>query len=139
MRHRAVRAVILAAASGLLLGVAARLVMRFVALESGVAPGFSLGGSLEVVVFGALIGMPVALLFFVLRPRVQPRWPWPGLACGLLLFAVLAAAPPPAARSALADTPDTPAATAFAFALLLAAWGVALEALYRRVLAPRRG
>ena len=51
---------------------------------------------------------------------------------GLAVFGVLALAPPPAARSALADTPDTPAATAAAFALCFAVWGAGLEHIARR-------
>lgn len=112
---------------GVVLGAGARVVMRFVALESGIAAGFSTGGSLEVVVFGALVGAPAAWLFFTLRPRLALPAPVPGLLSGLTLFAVLALAPPPAARSALADTPDTPLATAVAFAVLFALWGVGLE------------
>ena len=120
--------------SGVLLGVAARMAMRFVALESGVPTGLSLGGSLEVVAFGATIGTPAALLFFAYRVRVQ-RWrPWLGLLYASCLFAVLSAAPPQAGRSALASTPDTPAATALAFGVLFVAWGLMLEYFVRRFL-----
>jgi hypothetical protein len=127
-----IRAWLLSCSSGLLLGVAARLTMRFVALESGVSPEFSLGGSLEVVIVGALIATPVSLLFFAFRTRVVKWRPWVGVVCGLSLFALLAAWPPPAARSALAATPDTPSATTAAFAVVFLAWGLLLE-----VLAPR--
>jgi len=123
--------------SGVILGVAARVTMRFVALEAGVSVGFSPGGSLEVVAFGVIIGTPVALLFFAFRSRGQVRQPWPGLLCSLSLFGILSAVPPPAARSALATTPDTPAATALAFGVVFIAWGVVLEYFARRVL-PRR-
>lgn len=120
--------------SGLLLGAAARVTMRFVALEAGVSVALSLGGSLEVVTFGALVGTPVALLFFVFRLRVQVWRPWLGLLCGFSLFAVLGALPPPAARSALAATPDTPALTVLAFGVLFVAWGLMLEYFARRLL-----
>jgi hypothetical protein len=80
------RALLPAAACGVLLGIAARLVMRFVARESGLDGAFSVEGSLEVVIFGALIGAPVAWLFFALRPRVSLRFPWAGVLCGLCLF-----------------------------------------------------
>jgi hypothetical protein len=121
------RHVVLAALSGLLLGVAARLTMRFVALESGVATGSSLGGTVEVIVYGALIGVPLALLFQIVRPRLGMRRPLAGALFGLAVFMLFAAFPPEPARSAMADTPDTPAATALAFAVLFVAWGVALE------------
>lgn len=122
-----IRAALSAAVSGVILGLAARLVMRFVALESGMRGGFSIGGSLEVIVFGALVGAPIALVFFLLRPRLRVRAPWAGLIAGFAVFAVMALLPPEAARSALDGTPDTPGATALAFAILFLAWGVLLE------------
>jgi hypothetical protein len=128
------RALMVSCVSGAFLGMAARVTMRVVALEAGASPGFSLGGSLEVVAFGAMIGTPVALLFFGFRSRVPSWQPWLGPLCGLSLFGVLSAVPPPAARSALAATPDTPAATALAFAILFAAWGLMLEYFARRFL-----
>jgi hypothetical protein len=117
--------------AGVWLGIAVRVAMRFVALESGVSVGFSVGGSLEVVAFGAMIGTPAALLFFVLRPRWPGSSPWAGVLCGLLLLAVLAILPLPAARSALRSTPDTPAATATAFGIAFVAWGLTLDYLAR--------
>ena len=118
-------------ASGLLLGVGVRAAMRFVALEACVPEGFSLGGSVEVVAASASLGTPVAAALFAVRRRVPvlPRWTGPGV--GATLFAALALFPPPAARSALADTPDTPAATAAAFALCFVAWGLAIDWIAR--------
>jgi hypothetical protein len=129
----AIRALAPAAACGVLLGIAVRLVMRFVAMESGLDGAFSVGGSLEVVAFGALIGAPVAWLFFVLRPRVNLRIPLAGVLCGLGVFLLFSLILPPAARSALANTPDTPAATALAFAVLFVVWGWILEYVGRRM------
>ena len=130
-----IRTLMSAALSGLLLGVGARVVMRFVALEAGMSYGSSLGGSFEVVAFGAMVGAPAAWLFFALRPRVPLGWPWAGVTYGVLLVGLLSAMPPPAARSALSDTPDTPAATAVAFGLLFASWGLSLE-YFNRLLIP---
>ena len=129
LRGELIRALGASCLSGLLLGVAARVTMRFVAREAGVSANFSLGGSLEVVAFGTMIGAPVAMLFFGIRPRLPVRRPWPGLLWGLSLFGILTAAPPPAAQSALAATPDTSAATALAFGVLFVTWGLALEYL----------
>lgn len=64
-------------AGGIVLGMAARLAMRWVALESGLAPGGSLGGTLEVIAFSVLVGTPIASVFLLLRPRI--RVPKPGL------------------------------------------------------------
>lgn len=114
---------------GLALGIGARLAMRFVALESGVEAGFSPGGSFEVAAMGVIVGMPVTLLFLLLRPRRRRRAPWRGALVGVLLFVVLWLLPLPAARAALDATPDTPLATAAVFALLFAVWGTVLEYL----------
>jgi hypothetical protein len=120
--------------SGIVLGIAARLVMRFIALESGLPGSYSLGGSLEVAAFGAMLGTPLAFAFLMLR-----RWffippPWAGLLFGLALFAVLSILRPPSAQSALAGTPDTPMATGLAFALLFVLWGIGLDLIGRRLL-----
>ena len=119
-------------ASGVALGIAVRLAMRFVALEACVPHGFSLGGSLEVVAAATLVGTPLTAAFLAMPPRLTAAARCPGLLLSLGLFALLALLPPPAARSALADTPDTPAATAAAFALCFVAWGVALDRIARR-------
>jgi hypothetical protein len=129
-----IRLMLISCVCGAFLGVAARVTMRFVALEAGVAPAFSLGGSLEVVAFGALIGAPVALLFLGIRSQVHGWHPWLGVLCGASLFGVLSAIPPPAARSALSATQDTPAASAAAFGVLFVAWGWMLESVARRFL-----
>jgi hypothetical protein len=118
-------------AAGLALGIPARVVMRFVALESGLDPGFSIGGSLEVIAFTTLVAAPAAAVFLATRHRIPIRRPWVGLVYGAAVFFTLAAWPPPAARSALTDTPDTPASTAVAFALLFLGWGLGLEWLSR--------
>lgn len=120
---------------GLVLGLAIRVAMRFVALEAGMSPGFSTGGSLEVVGFGALVGAPIAMVFFLLRPKIGVRGPGPGLLVGLTMFAAFALLPPPSARSALAATSDSPSATAALFGGVLAAWGLGSEYLHRRFLA----
>ena len=127
-----IRALIVGVGCGVGLGVAGRIAMRFVARESGLLGAFSVGGSLEVVAFGALLGAPIAWLFFALRPRVHLRSPWAGVLAGCGLFLVLSLVPPPAARSALAGTPDTPAATALTFAVLFVGWGWILEHVCQR-------
>jgi hypothetical protein len=114
-------------AAGLLLGVGSRGVMRWIALEAGMTGAYSRGGSVEVVIFGALVGFPIAVAFWAIRHRIP--WPRPlaGLAVGLGAVAVFALVPPPSARSALAGTPDTPGYTLAAFAVLFGGWGLALD------------
>lgn len=126
------RLLVLSVVSGIALGVAARVVMRFVALESGLPGSYSLRGSLEVAGFGTLLGTPLAFAFFLFRPKVALAAPWAGLIFGLALFGVLSVLRPPSAESALAGTPDTPSATAIAFALLFVLWGMGVDVLSRR-------
>ena len=126
----AVEWIALALGAGLWLGIAGRIAMRLVSLEAGVAPEFSTGGSVEVALFGALLGAPIALAFLIARSRWKlPAWS--GVIVGLLLFAALALVPPDPARSALVATPDSPAATAVLFGLAFASYGALLGALTR--------
>lgn len=119
--------------ASLVLGTAGRAVMRFVAWESGEAAGFSLGGSVDVILFGALVGTGVALGFWLVRPHIPLPAPWLGVILGLSLFVGFVWFPPQSARSALAATPDTPLFTALSFGGLLVAWSVALDVLGRHV------
>ncbi len=121
---------LLAASAGVVLGVAARIAMRLIALQAGVSSGFSLGGSVEVVLLGAVLGTPVALAFWACR--LYWRLPaWSGVLLALGLFAILALWPTPAARGALAATTDAPVVTAVIFAAAFLAYGVVLELLWR--------
>lgn len=121
---------LLAVCAGLILGVAARGAMRLVALQAEVAPAFSWGGSVEIVVLGALVGAPVALVFWACRERFHLP-PWSSVAAGLLVFGALAVWPPPSARSALRGTPDAPSLTGLAFGGVFLVYGIALEVLWR--------
>jgi hypothetical protein len=124
------RWLLLATCAGVTLGVAARIGMRLIAMQADVSPGFSLGGSLEVVVLGTMVGAPLALIFWACRYWLRmPAWAGPVMA--LLVFAAVAVQQPPAARSALRDTPDTPLVTAAVFAAVFAVYGLALEAIWR--------
>lgn len=103
--------------------------MRFIALEAGVAPGFSSGGSLEVILFGAMIGMPAALLVWACRGKWRLPF-WFGTFAGLALFVILSIFPPPAARSALGGTPDRPFWTTLLFAAAFVSYGAVLDAVW---------
>ena len=124
------RRVGLALVAGLLLGVASRVVMRVIGLLSGGVEGFSWGGTIEIVLFGILIGAPIALFFLALRSHLDWRRPWAGVALGVALFAATALNPPPSAASAMAGTADPPLATAALFAALWLGFGLLLEYLH---------
>jgi hypothetical protein len=123
--------VIRAIAAGLLLGVGGRVVMRAIALLAGLAPESSLGGSLEVILFGCVLGVPVALVFFALRTRAEPGAWWPGLATGVALGIGITLIPPGPARGALAGTPIHPGIAIALFLGLFAIYGLLLELLWR--------
>ena len=136
-RSIATRILLWGVVCGVIHGVQARIVMRLVARESGLDGAFSIGGSLEVVTFGLAVGAALAWLFFIVRHRVPLRSPWAGALYGLAIFLVFASVPPPAAQSALANTPDTPAATALLFTILFVGWGCILEFVYQRLVQAR--
>ena len=119
----------LALGAGIWLGIAARIAMRFIALQAGVVPGFSSGGSVEVILFGTMIGTPVALLVWVCRGKW--RLPsWFGTMIGLVLFSLLTVFQPAAARSALGGTPDGPLSTTLLFAAAFLSYGAFLDGIW---------
>ena len=91
--------------AGVLLGTAARLAMRVVVWLAGSTGGFSRGGSVEIVVFGALLGTPVALAIFTVRQWRGWQHPWVGVWTGIALYLAAVARPSPSAQSALATSP----------------------------------
>ena len=119
-----------AACAGMALGIATRVAMRLVALQADVPSAFSLGGSVEVVLLGTIVGAPAALVYWGCRHRFRLP-PWSGVIAALLLFAALAARPTPAARSALGATADAPLVTAAIFGAAFVVYGVVLEVLWR--------
>ena len=81
--------VLVGALGGLAAGLGARIAMRIVALIATGSGSFSLEGTLGILVFGAVLGVPFGLLFVGLR-RWLPGPPWlKGLifgAAGALIF-----------------------------------------------------
>jgi len=67
------------------LGIGSRVAMRGIAVLSGAPPGFSFGGSLTVVLLGALSGLVGALVLMLLRTFLPRRW----LLQTLLFYAIL--------------------------------------------------
>jgi hypothetical protein len=78
--------------AGLVAGLVARIDMRVVALSAGLRPSFTLGGSLNILMFGAIIGAAFGLVFALIQPYLpgpRPGWLIKGLGFGLLLFLAL--------------------------------------------------
>lgn len=112
--------------AGLVLGVAGRVAMRLAALESAVPSGASVGGSLEVILFGIAVGAPPSLALGIARQQ----WRIPrgcGMAAAAALFLPLMTWQPPAAASALTATPDRPLLTLLFFTIAFLAYGWVLE------------
>jgi hypothetical protein len=113
----------------LVLGLGGRLVMRATARLAGHPGGFSVGGSLEVLLIGAMFGVVGGGLLPAMPARL--RWFGPPLhAAALFVIIGLTSA---AARSAAASLPAGPRATALAlFYVLLAGYSTLLHVWYRR-------
>jgi hypothetical protein len=67
------------------LGIGGRVAMRGIAFLSGAPPSFTWGGSLRVVLMGALSGLGGALILKVLRRFLPQRW----LVQTLLFYAII--------------------------------------------------
>lgn len=105
--------------------------MRLVALAAGLDPGFSWGGTGEVLATGLFIGVPAAFLFVATRRLIPGPGVWRGAAFGALLFLLLVVLPPPAARSA-AGAVGRPLLTLSLFGPLFLLYGIVVELVRRR-------
>lgn len=83
--------------AGLVAGIGARIIMRIVALTAHMPPGFTIEGTLHIMLLGTFIGFAVGftIIFFTAVAfsfaRVRKYLPgsvWRGLICGLLLLMV---------------------------------------------------
>jgi protein-S-isoprenylcysteine O-methyltransferase Ste14 len=120
-----------AAGAGLLLGAGARGAMRLLAWMSG-STGFSRGGSVEIVIFGALLGAPVALAILLARQWRGWTHPWVGLWTALALFAAAVARPSPSAAQALASSPLSRWTVLAVFGGVFALFGLWIDLRWRR-------
>lgn len=119
-----------ATAGLLLLGLGGRLLMRLTALIAGRAPGFSWGGSLEILAAGGLFGAAGGIGWLVLTRFVPGRITGPAL--GALTFMAIGLLSD-AARGAAGGIAPGPRAVALAlFLCLCIGWGVATDTLARR-------
>jgi hypothetical protein len=113
-------------AGGAVAGLGARLAMRGVALAGGLAPAFTLEGTLFLIVLGVIVGLPFGLVYVALRPALPGRGAWKGIAYGVLLFAVFLAPPFLFYREGEA-TLASPLVTVLLFGPVALAYGAAVE------------
>ncbi len=72
--------------SGMAVGVGARIAMRIVVDTTSRFPTFTPEGTLFVVLSGALLGMPIGVLYTALKQRLPGPVPVRGLLFGLILL-----------------------------------------------------
>jgi len=116
------------ATGALFLGVGGRLVMRALALAAGRPPGFSFGGTLSVILSGAIAGFVGGVLLFAAARFVPAVLRFRGLIFGVFCYALAT----PGFR------PPQPLVFAL-FAPTFLAYGVATVMLYERVARSARG
>jgi hypothetical protein len=127
-----VRDAILGTAIGLaVLGVGGRIVMRVIALRTGAAPSFTLGGTLSIVAAGAAAGAVGALLYALARTAAR-RLAGGHAAVRLLVFFVLLA------LVTLRGLHGSPPASAALFWPLVLVYGLALDRASTHLDAPSR-
>ena len=126
-RPSIVRLVAEAVLAGVLLGTAARVAMRVLVWLAGTAGGFSRGGSVEIVVFGAILGAPVALAVLAIRQWRGWQHPWVGVWTALTLYLAAVARPSPSAQDALASSPLPAWQIVFVFGTAFLAFGLWID------------
>jgi hypothetical protein len=70
-----------------ILGIGGRIAMRIIALAAGQAPGFSVGGTFDVVLLGGLWGAPGGPIVLLLERLVTRRRTLHGVVLGVIGFA----------------------------------------------------
>jgi len=114
------------ATGGLVCGIGGRLAMRAVAIIGGIDTEFSVGGTVAIMVIGAIIGLIVGLVYGILRHFIPLRGLGKGLAFGVVLAALISLPffGAPVGELLLA----TPAVGAALFGVIGLVYALALEA-----------
>lgn len=108
------------------LGVGGRIVMSGIALMGHVTPQWSLGGTVDVIAFGAIVGVVSGLVYVAAGAYLPGPHLAKGLFAGLLLFGVMALIRPPSARSAMAGFTTLTTPILLMFGVICLIFGVAL-------------
>ena len=119
------------------LGVGGRIVMSAIALLGRITPTWSLGGSIDVIVFGGSVGAVSGLVYVLVRPYLPGPQLGKGLLTGLLLFGGMVLIRPPSARSAMAGFTHLTVPILLMFGAICLVYGVvlavAIDGLIRRL------
>lgn len=122
---------------GLWLGVTGRAIMVIIALAAGHPPRWSWGGSIEVALFGVILGTVATAAWMLLRHILPRLRAGRGLLFGGLLAVLFALLPPPSAQSAVAGIGQR-TLSLLLFGMLLVSFGMIVERLLERTLTPAR-
>jgi len=87
MRRTVFGALVGAALGALFLGLGGRIIMRLLAMSIARDPVFSLGGTLDIVAFGAIVGTVSGAAFSLCRPLMPMRWSLQGSIVAALAYA----------------------------------------------------
>lgn len=110
----------------ILLGLGGRVVMRLLTMHDGREPGFSFGGTLEIMLYGAIIGLVAGLVFALLPAPLRKNWIASGLIFGLLVYAGTILTLPAHIAGTAAPFSDILPLVLFGFGLCFLAFGLAL-------------
>jgi hypothetical protein len=79
--------------AGSVAGLVSRISMRLIALEAGMRPGFSISGTVAILVIGAVLGIPFALLYAALRRFLPLQEKYRGLVYSVVLGVLFVGVP----------------------------------------------
>ena len=116
----------------LILGIGGRLLMRLIAMLAHVKPDLSFGGTLEVIAFGLLVGLPSGLIFVWIGRFIPGGHLLKGSIYGVLVFLVIVLLPGEAMKAALGFRELLPVTVAM-FAALFTVFGIVLAKTVKKL------
>ncbi len=135
-RRLAVGATSGAVIGGLMLGIGGRIVMRLLALMLERGPAFSIGGTTEIVAYGAIVGAVAGAMFALGRPLLPARWPVQGLVVAILTYAATIATLPSHIAETARPFADRMPVVLLLFGLCFLAFGLAMARVSSRASSP---
>lgn len=116
----------------IVLGAGGRFLMRGFAILGGIEPGFSWGGTLELIAFGAIIGVITGLIFGIMKPYFALKNDFAGgLLIGGMAYIIILLLPIEG-KQAAENLPEYQAEILAGFFLLFAMFGWGVVKLSRR-------
>jgi hypothetical protein len=125
-----------AALGAVLLGFGGRIVMRTLAITLPRDPAFSLGGTLEVVAYGAIVGAVSGAAYSLFRPAFSGRWWAQGVILAALSYAGTIATLPAHIADTARPFADRMALVLTLFGLCFLAFGLATARISFRASSP---